>query len=155
MKRWTALVALALALVAACAKHQPEWPVVARVGSEEADTLAARGSYSEGAELLERLAQSLVPARIEGPVELALAQDSWAHAAQLRLSARQPAAAENAADAGLALGETSDVYEATLHILRGRARELVGNSGGAALDYDRAAQIDEKLLEATAHGDPR
>jgi hypothetical protein len=148
-------VALALTFAAACAKHPPEWPVIARIGSEEADMLAQRGSFSEGVEILERIAQSLVPARIEGPIDLALAQDSWAHAAQLRLSARQPAAAEHAADPGLALGEISDVYKATLHILRGRARELRGNNTEAASDHDRPAQIDERWLEAWAHGEPQ
>jgi hypothetical protein len=119
--------------------------------SAQADRALAADALPEAEAALAALIEGPVPAAVAADDRRALLQDAWARRALLRLQSGRPADAESAAAAGLALGAGGDAYEATLLILRGRAREAQGHDAQAAADYDRAAALDEKLLGALLH----
>lgn len=51
------------------------------------------------------------------------------------------------ADRGLALGAATDVFTANLYVVRGQAREALGDAVGAAGDYHEALIVNEALLD--------
>jgi hypothetical protein len=147
--RWCALAAL-LSLCACGQGEAAAWVERVRADSARADRALASGAALEAEAALAAIAEGAVPLGVAEADRRALQQDAWARRALLRLQGGRAAEAEAAASAGLALGAGGDVFEATLLILRGKAREAQGpgRDRGAAADYDRAAAIDERLLGA-------
>jgi hypothetical protein len=58
------------------------------------------------------------------------------------------------ADRGLALGAATDVFTANLYVVRGQAREALGDAVGAAGDYHEALIVNEALLDRVLDPSP-
>jgi len=103
---------------------------------------------------LERLLAEPLPAAWSARDARLVKQDIHFRLACLDLDAQKPQAALTRADAGLALGQHSDLFTANLLIARGQALENLHRDLEAAEAYHQALQINEILL-AQALAEPR
>ena len=99
---------------------------------------------------LEGFAVRSAPRSVPPDEARAVRQDAWFRAAELWLQRRQPGAARDEAERGLALGKAEDLFTANLLVVRGRARELLQDDRGAVSDYQEALRINEVLLRVGA-----
>ena len=74
-------------------------------------------------------------------------QDALARAAELELELGHPDRAVSRADRALELGATPSVPVATLHTVRGRAFEAIGDTEGAVGAYHAALIVNQQLME--------
>lgn len=74
-------------------------------------------------------------------------QDALARAAELELELGHAARAVSRADRALELGSAASVPVATLHTLRGRAFETLGDTEGAVGAYHAALIVNQQLME--------
>jgi hypothetical protein len=137
--------ALLLLLAAGCARGPVEDRALVEIGGlhAAADQALDRGDR-DGARRALEAAIAATPA--DHPLRRPLVQDGRFRLARLALVAGDPAAAAREADSGLALGDGGDLYTANLLVVRGTAREALGQGGAAAADYERALAINEVLL---------
>jgi hypothetical protein len=158
MKRLVLLVVLACA----CSESRPEresprlsgpasaWAAMVASGHEQADKLLDAGDAPGARRLLTSVLEAPPPrAGLRTEIRRVLLQDTYFRLARLELDGRDAHAAAGHAAAGLALGGGEDLFVANLLVARGAAREALGETRDAVADYDRAARINEALLQHT------
>lgn len=143
--RWALVVAL-LGLFG-CDPAAARWVADAASIHAQADALVRASDTARARALLEELVHRPVPLAVAAQDRRAVLQDTYARLAFLALGSGDPRQALRDTDAGLALGESSDLFAATLHTMRGRAREALGQDADAARDYEAAQVVAEALLE--------
>jgi hypothetical protein len=150
MRRWL-LLGLLLAS-AACSRAtegpSPAWDLAVASGHAEADRLIDAGDQPGARRVLEGILGA-VPPTAPAPTRRVLLQDTRFRLARLALAARDPAAALQHAEAGLALGGERDLFVANLRVVRGAAHETLGHNAAAVEDYQAALAINEALLRET------
>jgi hypothetical protein len=144
-----------LAALPGCGQAEAgRWVAAAEAALQRADAALAGGDLDGARRAMLEIMRSPVPDGVAPGDARALRQDAGYLLAELELQAGQPAAALAAAEQGLALGNAeeggADVFEANLHIVRGRALEALGQPGEAATAYHRALLIQERLLAEAA-----
>jgi hypothetical protein len=135
---------LMVVLAAGCQRRPAEdgaWADTLARQHAQADQLLDDGDWQGAQRILRAIVES--PAQ---PLPRALLQDTRFRLARLALAAGDPALAAREAEAGLAMGTGNDLYTANLLIVRGAAFEATGQGAAAAADYERAAIINETLL---------
>ena len=158
-RRW-ALLVLLLAWGGCGRSSEPEVsPVWARQVAEahaQADALMEPGrppvALDEARRTLEAIVAGAQAEGVAGDTGRVLLQDTYFRLAQLALSAGENQAAAVRADQGLALGGGNDLFVANLLVVRGAAREALGQTSPAAADYERALRINDALLRDTLEG---
>jgi tetratricopeptide (TPR) repeat protein len=121
----------------------------------EADGLIDRGDPAGARRVLASLLDAAPGLERRGDgdaqqdIRRVLLQDTYFRLARLELDARAPTAAAGHAGQGLALGGRDDLFVANLLVVRGAAREALGETAAALADYDRALRINEILLHET------
>jgi hypothetical protein len=141
-------VVVALALAGACSRApraDRDWPAALAVRHAEADRLIDGGDRAGARRVLETILTAVPPAAT-GEARRVLLQDTRFRLARLALDARDPAAALEQAEAGLALGGGHDLFVANLRVVRGAAHEALGHHARAVEDYQTALLINEDLL---------
>ena len=81
-------------------------------------------------------------------------QDLAYRLASIALEDERAEDARSYADRGLALGAATDVFTANLYVVRGQARETLGDAVGAAGDYHEALIVNEALLDRVLDPSP-
>jgi hypothetical protein len=74
-------------------------------------------------------------------------QDTYFRLAELALAGHDARGALAYADAGLAYGDAPHLFVANLFVVRGAAREALGEPRAAVEDYHRALVMNEALLQ--------
>ncbi len=145
-----ALIALAFGCSKAPRHGEGEWiSEAARRHARADERLAAGDRPAARAELLAVVGAS-VPADVPEQDSRGVLQDTYFRLAKMDLDARDPRAAVADADLGLSYGKPNDLFVANLLIVRGAAREALGDGAAAATDYHQALVINNALLiEAT------
>ena len=160
-------LAAAVALAAGCSRADEsaagetqspasaaEWVADARRAHDEADRALARGDADVARRVLSDALRAEVPGGVGELDRRAVRQDLAYRLAQVELEAGAPEAAVRWAEQGLAEGRENDVFTANLLVVRGSAREALGNEREAADDYFEALEINEALLRRTLDGTP-
>jgi tetratricopeptide (TPR) repeat protein len=149
--RRTGMILLLALLVGGCDQTAPDATfaglVAVRYG--EADRLLDRGDPAAARRVLASITEQPEAggARTADASQRPLLQDTYFRLARLALAMQDPATAVSDAQAGLALGDHSDLFAANLLIARGAAREALGDARAAAADYEQALRINEALLQ--------
>ncbi|HOX44028.1 MAG TPA: hypothetical protein PK668_10550 [Myxococcota bacterium] len=153
MSRTAALVAgllLAASLPGCGQAGAGRWVAAAEAALQRADAALGRGDLDGARAAMLEIVRAPAPDGVAPADARAIRQDAGYLLAGLELEAGRPAEALAAAEQGLALGRAeeggADVFEANLHIVRGRALEALGRPGDAAAAYHRALLIQERLL---------
>lgn len=120
------------------------WLAEARAAHTLADA-ASEPRVAEAA-LAEAFARP-VPAGVTAEDARVVRQDLAYRAASIALADERPEDARRHADRGLALGAATDIFTANLYVVRGQAREALGDAIGAASDYHEALLVNERLLD--------
>ena len=158
-KRWTLLVLL-LAWNG-CGRSptpevSPDWAREVAEAHAKADALMGPGrspvALDEARRTLEAIVADAQAEGAAGDTRRVLLQDTLFRLAQLALSAGDTQGAAARADQGLALGGGDDLFVANLLVVRGAAREELGQTRPAAADYERALRINDALLRDTLDG---
>jgi tetratricopeptide (TPR) repeat protein len=144
------LIVLITLLCGGCDQNPPPPPFAGLVAVRhgEADRLLDGGDLGAARRVLASIIEQpeAGAARSADPNRRPLLQDTYFRLARLALAMQDPATAARDAQAGLALGDHSDLFAANLLIVRGAAREALGEPGAAAADYEQALRINEALL---------
>lgn len=143
--RW--VLAVALLGLFGCGRAASRWVADAASIHAQADALVKASDTARARALLEELLHRPVPAAVAAQDRRAVLQDTYARLAFLALDSGDARQALRDADAGLSLGDSSDLFAATLHTVRGRALEALGQDADAARDYEAAQIVAEALLE--------
>lgn len=125
------------------------WLAEARAAHALAD--AARQPRVAEVALAEAFARA-VPSGVTAEDARVVRQDLAYRAASIALADERPEDAHRHADRGLALGAATDVFTANLYVVRGQAREALGDTIGAASDYHEALLVNERLLDRLLDG---
>jgi tetratricopeptide (TPR) repeat protein len=144
-----ALLLLGLAVAGCGQRAADSWATQVADRNAEADRLLDRGDRDAAARVLGSVADDVPPKVADPHLVRALLQDARFRLARLALEAKDVGAAVRQAEAGLALGESDDLFTANLLVARGAAREARGETQAALEDYQRALRINHRLLEAT------
>jgi hypothetical protein len=128
------------------------WVEQASFAHGQADRAIAQGDVEGACVALEAFAARTVPAIVLARDRRVVLQDVLYRLSGL-YSADHPKAALDAAERGLRLGESADVFTASLWVSQGRALEQLGDDRGAARAYANALKINDALLRA-AEGQP-
>lgn len=137
---------LVLLLVALSCQRGADDGWAERVAEQHAqiDGMLDRGAGAEARALLRTIVER---APAQHPQRRPILQDTHFRLARLALASGEPATAVREADAGLALADGADLFSANLLVVRGAAREALGQASGAVSDYERALAINETLLK--------
>jgi tetratricopeptide (TPR) repeat protein len=155
------LMLLAPAASTGCSRGEPpgaadRWTAGVFAAHARADASIDRGARGEARAALQAILDGAPPpaAALGERQRRALLQDTRFRLGRLALEAGEPALALAHADGGLALGggaaapddDLDDLFVANLLVLRGSAREALGEGPKALADYERALRINEALL---------
>lgn len=122
------------------------WVDETREASQRADVLLQRGDRAGARRELRAIVEMEKPESIATADRRIVVQDATFRLAELDLADGRAQDAIRWADRGLATGRAEDVFTANLLVVRGRAREALGNDREAADDFYRALRINEVLL---------
>ena len=111
-----------------------------------ADAAAARGDFDGARATLRALSEEGLPRSVAASDRQRIEQDLIFRRAVLALRAGDAALAQALASEGLELGAGDDPFSVNLWVVRGRAREKLGETEQAAEDYHRALLANEALL---------
>lgn len=156
------VLALLLFLAAGCARadeartggEASAWIEAAKDAHREADAKIAAGDRAAARDALARAFDVAPPPSIAPEDRRVVRQDLAYRLAELALSEEDARTAKEWADRGLEQGRAGDVFTANLLIVRGRAREMLGDDRAAVDDYFEALEINEALLRRTLDGTP-
>ena len=142
--RWLAAAAAAcLGGATAGCMRAPDWGATVAGGHAEADRLLDGGDRAGARRALMAIVDG-APAAAAGPNRRELLQDTYFRLAGLALEDGQPLVR--------LAGGGEDLFTANLLVVRGRAREALGQAGGALDDYHRALEINDRLLHQLLDG---
>jgi hypothetical protein len=148
-----AALGLALAGGASCARlpragdGTADWSAGVAGRHAEADRLLDRGERQAALAVLDTIVGTPPGEMPSGEPQRVLLQDTYFRLARLELDGHRPQRAVERASAGLALGGGNDLFAANLLVVRGSARQALGQAGAALDDYQRALAINEILLQ--------
>ncbi len=144
------------AVLAGCgADGTGRWLDAVAAAHRLADEALARGDLDGARAAVLEIVRSEAPGGLSPADARAVLANARCRLAELALRAGRAAEALAEADRGLALGPGGgDVFEANLHIARGRALEALARPAEAAEAYHRALLVHEALLRAAAGGAP-
>ena len=144
------LVAGVLSSVAAegCSRveRRGRWAAEVAEKHREADRRLDAGDGAGARATLQSLIDAAVPRGITAEARRLPLQDTYFRLARLALAERDARGALAYADAGLAFGSAPHLFVANLFVVRGAAREALGDPRAAAEDYHRALTMNETLL---------
>jgi hypothetical protein len=144
-----ALLAVALAAVAGGCSRAPSrdpWAREVAARHAEADRRLDHGDAAGARAALLALVDAETPRAARSEARRLALQDTYFRLARLALAGGEARQALAYADAGLALGTAPNLFVANLFVVRGAAREALGEAPAATEDYHRALTMNEALL---------
>lgn len=152
-RSWIAFATLALATFAVgCGDDaSATWLAEVRAAHVSADS-AREPAVAE--RTLREAFERAVPSNVATEDARVVRQDLAYRMASIALADERAQDARLHADRGLALGAATDVFTANLYVVRGQAREALGDAIGAAGDYHEALIVNEALLDRVLDRDP-
>lgn len=148
------VLGVALVGFGACSAPNERWLQSVEAAQRAADAALVAGELSEARAHLSLIAEGDGVEDADAVGVRALRQDAFYQLARLAFAQEDGEVALRCANAGLALGEGGDLYEANLWIARGQAHELLGDPERAAEDYHRALVLNDALLDVMLRDAP-
>ena len=143
------LVVLLIAAGSGCQRDGDPADWLARVqhANTVADQALASGDLETALTTLESVYESDVPEAISAVDSRVIRQDLCYRLADIALIENDPESALAWADNGLELGAVDDLFNANLHLIRGRALEALDREIDAVGAYVEALRINHVLLD--------
>ncbi|MEM9067948.1 MAG: hypothetical protein AAGE52_05555 [Myxococcota bacterium] len=158
MRAWVArwLVLIGVVLAAACGEQRSvqDWLQEAQQSHAHADRAMEAGDAAEATRVLAAFFDTSAPDAINKDDARVVRQDICYRLARIALGEEAPEDAAAWAERGLNQGRGEDVFTANLYVVRGQAKEALGNAIDAAADYHEALKINDQLLDGELSGEP-
>lgn len=146
--RRPASLLVALLFLGGCAlPSAEEWVAEAAAAHRAADEALARGDGAAARAALAAFVDAPRSPSVSPHDRRVLVQDACFRISVIELDGAAPDAALRWAERGLLAGVANDVFTANLFLAKARALEGLGREREAAVEYLRALDVNERLLE--------
>ena len=124
-----------------------QWLTQAAEAHERADDAIAEGDIAGARSALVEVLDPPGSLAIDDDDLRILRQDVYFRLSGLELADSEPERAVFWANEGLTLGTREDIFTANLLVVRGQAKQVIGDDHGAARDFFAAQRINQVLLQ--------